>query len=879
MAAVLDSRPTRFDLAFPADRTTVRSFTVSGVDLTGASVDVTAPLTAEIDGAAIILTLDAADAAAGTHAWQLDVSLPGDVQTPWIAGRLTISTAPGEITAATTIVIAAGDQTAVTIDLTPEPIVAAAIAEHVATPDPHGDRAAAANALAAHEADTTAIHGITDTAALATKAYADAAVATEASARAAAVTAEASARAAGDSAQAIALVAHEADTTAIHGITDTAALVADTRTAFSDANVAPAATARYVAQTGVMNATHTVTLPAANSVAAGREIVIADESGTVKPENRLVVGPTGSDTINGAGWADAITTAYGMRRYRSDGTSRWTVIADDIITGTVEPVRDALAAAVAGAACNILYVGDSISEGQGSVSDSQLSGRWIERVTREFRRVAQPAGVRGGRGYVPAYYDVNSTDYPAATIGFARAGTITLDTVRGLGRRAAQLSPGATLTITQLCTAFDVVYRKDESPNAGVFNVATDGGTPMVVDTTASPAISGGYTARVTPSQRGSHSIVITGVSGAPIVEGVIFYDGDTTIGIRAFDGAKSGYTANSFASNATWFQSMQAGPPAIVFLGFGTNDFRTGRTAAQFRGNVETLISNLRAQCYPYPAATTPIAASVPIVLVHLQDPADADYSPRKWSDYRDVLASIASTTSNVGLIDVSRAAWKDHMMATDHIHPSDGGHARIAAVIAGAILRDWHHTPPAATVVPTPAAVTSGKSGWTQVVGSGSMTATTYGLGVALWQCEDFANPVAISGLVCENTAAGSSGSVVRLVAALDDGSGLRPGTILGQVTIDGTAAAGIKTGALAITLPRGRVWFAAIMQGSSGAVPTMRAIVNGQRSPTPTPLLLNLTAQYPCTGSITGVATDNPPIDGYASSSAPAIGYVFA
>ena len=60
---------------------------------------------------------------------------------------------------------------------------------------------AAGTALSTHEADTTNIHGIADTAALATKVYADAAVTT-----------------------------HQADTTSVHGIADTSLLVTTTGT-------------------------------------------------------------------------------------------------------------------------------------------------------------------------------------------------------------------------------------------------------------------------------------------------------------------------------------------------------------------------------------------------------------------------------------------------------------------------------------------------------------------------------------------------------------------------------------------------------------------------------------------------------------------------
>jgi hypothetical protein len=71
------------------------------------------------------------------------------------------------------------------------------------------DKASVAS-LVAHEADTTAIHGIADTSLLATKAYAD----NSASVAGSTATSTASA----------ALTAHEADTTSVHGITDTSKL-------------------------------------------------------------------------------------------------------------------------------------------------------------------------------------------------------------------------------------------------------------------------------------------------------------------------------------------------------------------------------------------------------------------------------------------------------------------------------------------------------------------------------------------------------------------------------------------------------------------------------------------------------------------------------
>ncbi|MFJ3201002.1 SGNH/GDSL hydrolase family protein [Streptomyces sp. NPDC086989] len=96
----------------------------------------------------------------------------------------------------------------------PAGAAAAAVTAHVAATDPHGDRAAATSALAAHEADTTSVHGISNTAALETQSGAQA--------KADAAQAAAISTAASDATAKVA--AHEADTTAVHGIANTALL-------------------------------------------------------------------------------------------------------------------------------------------------------------------------------------------------------------------------------------------------------------------------------------------------------------------------------------------------------------------------------------------------------------------------------------------------------------------------------------------------------------------------------------------------------------------------------------------------------------------------------------------------------------------------------
>ena len=125
---------------------------------------------------------------------------------------------------------------------------------------------AAGSALSTHEADTTSVHGIANTALLATtanvataKGEAIATAAADAAADATSkVGAEAALRVLGDEASvstaAAALASHEADTTSIHGISDTAALVtlSGNQTLISKTLTSPTLSGTPVAPTAVV---------------------------------------------------------------------------------------------------------------------------------------------------------------------------------------------------------------------------------------------------------------------------------------------------------------------------------------------------------------------------------------------------------------------------------------------------------------------------------------------------------------------------------------------------------------------------------------------------------------------------------------------------
>ncbi len=118
-------------------------------------------------------------------------------------------------------------------------------------------------------------------------------------------------------------------------VADAAALAAipAQRSTFSNADYTVTSSNRYVGQTGTLSAARTVTLPAASAVAAGTQITIADESGTVTTVNYITVVRAGSDTLNGSLTQCQILVPRDVVVVVSDGASNWTIVS------TPKPVR------------------------------------------------------------------------------------------------------------------------------------------------------------------------------------------------------------------------------------------------------------------------------------------------------------------------------------------------------------------------------------------------------------------------------------------------------------------------------------------------------------------------------------------------------------
>jgi hypothetical protein len=93
------------------------------------------------------------------------------------------------------------------------------------------------------------------------------------------------------------------------------------------------ADAAYSVGTGISVVTYTsisaariVTLPAANSFAAGQQITILDESGSCSATSTISVARAGSDTIGGVTYAAVLATPYARMTLESNGSSDWIVV-------------------------------------------------------------------------------------------------------------------------------------------------------------------------------------------------------------------------------------------------------------------------------------------------------------------------------------------------------------------------------------------------------------------------------------------------------------------------------------------------------------------------------------------------------------------------
>lgn len=319
---------------------------------------------------------------------------------------------------------------------------------------------------------------------------------------------------------------------------------------------------------------------------------------------------------------------------------------------------------------DILTIGDSRTEGQGA---TVVGDRWQDRLLAALRLRYSVLGVTGGRGYIPAWY---AFTVPSPTgAGFTPSGSVTQSQTFGLGRRSVTLAASGTLTITVTCSSFDLIYAV--SASASSVTVTIDGGAADLVSIGAGNL--GGQFKHYTTSV-GTHTIVITHASGAPIVEGIMVYNGDESKGLRLHDGSHFGFTSGSFVSNGSWAQSVTPAAPDLAIICLGTNDVGAGAVpAATFKTNLSTIITSIRAR-----------AAECPVVIVAPSERGDTYTPVEPWANYVIAMREVATVTSGAIFFDMASRQVKANLdtygaFQADKIHESSLGYGLVADALTG--------------------------------------------------------------------------------------------------------------------------------------------------------------------------------------------------
>lgn len=387
-----------------------------------------------------------------------------------------------------------------------------------------------------------------------------------------------------------------------------------------------------------------------------------------------------------------------------------------------------------------VFVGPSDSIGAGAYAGT-FPAKFISVMQAKLRQGVQPSNVKGGAGYFPLGITpfLQGDGWLAGVTGGSSA-----NTVDGLGRISLNLNSGSQLALYFRGTSLDMLYK--QVAGAGSFTVTIDGGAP-VGPTSAAGSTDHLKTTIATGLTSGVHLAVIDITVGTVTIEGMMAFDQDETKGLRVWSGAHSGYGASDYISSTVWEDSLDNIPSCkLVVLPIGSNDWYNGRTAADTKADIETIIGVLE----------TKFGADVSIALVSYYDrPEGVTNIP--WDQWRDlVYKPIADAADNVTwvaldalfgplLSDTDDRGGLTTASPGDYVHPTPAGHALIGEFLSDFLLPQglqgagavFNNTPDSLKPVSTPQAIADLYSayGGMNVIDGGSFAgAMTFG---ALYPC----------------------------------------------------------------------------------------------------------------------------------------------
>lgn len=334
--------------------------------------------------------------------------------------------------------------------------------------------------------------------------------------------------------------------------------------------------------------------------------------------------------------------------------------------------------------CNIVVMGDSMTEGQGATA---WGNRWVDRFRDQMRQKFPVTGVTGGVGYISTtngLSGVSSSIFPVA-----HSGTVTTNSQSGPKKRSRAFSASGHITTwTVVGTAVDLVYWQGTS--TGTVKWSVDGGSTTNQSTVGGSSASG-TTFRISLGTAGVHTVTVEWVSGTSYIEGLIVYNGDETTGVRVHEAGRSGFSAyqwdqvNHENASTAWARAVGQLNPHLLIIALGINDWAQSTanggaagTAADYKTYLKSLIADVR--------SNTTIDPSIMLLSYATPNasPYDTAYS---FEQYADVCEQIAAEdaevcTLNLGLR-IPKVSGDALSLYSDTTHFTDKGHALAADLV----------------------------------------------------------------------------------------------------------------------------------------------------------------------------------------------------
>lgn len=333
--------------------------------------------------------------------------------------------------------------------------------------------------------------------------------------------------------------------------------------------------------------------------------------------------------------------------------------------------------------CNVVCLGDSITEGQGA---TQLAYRWTDRLRFNLTNRFPTQGVSSsGRGFLGA----NSSGEFSFTWPSTLAGSPAPGFTGGPKSQFVQLGgSGQSISYTLTGDAADIMWM--QVPFGGSFSWSVDGGGATTVSTNGGAILDGRIT-HINLGSAGAHTLTLAWVSGQSNIEGVVEYNGDYAAGIQVHDAAHYGWQASSWvtvtANGASGpAQAINSLSPDLIVIALGVNDQWSGVAPATFQSQLTTLISQLRV------VGTAPYPSIVLCMYPPRQGQSGYTYP---WVQYVNAAWALASadtggpgSTSLVTVMDFTLGPRADGADTNayglwqigDLVHPSNKGHSVIA-------------------------------------------------------------------------------------------------------------------------------------------------------------------------------------------------------